>query len=135
MIAAAASVRVTCMVNPPLRVIINALLARVPSSIVFRIWFGYDATQASRGDEAHATRRHQGRSRAGRRKSRKSQQGGSRRGSERGVRRDRRERSKRQAGDRGGLRHFSSAQAQSARRAQPAERQGDQDQRQDSAGL
>src|SRR4051812_34070858 len=106
MMAAAASVRVTCMVNPPLRVIINALSARVPSSIVFRIWFGYDATQASRGEKANATRGHQGRSGAGRGKSGKSQQGSSRRGGESGVRGERWERRGRERRAGGGRRDF-----------------------------
>src|SRR3982750_4060338 len=107
MAGAAESVRFTLMLTPPLRVIINALSARVPSSIVFPFWFGYDATQASRGEKANATRGHQGRSGAGRGKSGKSQQGSSRRGGERGVRSDRRERRERQARHGGRLRNFS----------------------------
>jgi hypothetical protein len=40
--AAAMSVRDESMVNPPLRVIINALPGRVRKFIVFPFWFGYD---------------------------------------------------------------------------------------------
>src|SRR5260370_21952306 len=95
--AAGASVRDSCMVNPRLRIIIDALRCSVRKFIVFPIWFGYDQrkledAKRSRGEQNDVTRGHQVRSRPGRGKGGQPQQGSGGRGGERGVRRDRRQR-------------------------------------------